>query len=125
MKRFAFAGRGREHGRRGRSVAAGVLKRFLPDGERKLDRYGGAAPLGSRQQIACTDERGGRTKGLLAREDAASRLPALQARAEQTYTFDKDPRHWATPRTRLQLLPPNPNELLRTRVTFACLFSSR
>src|SRR3989442_827466 len=86
---------------------------------------GGAAALARRQKIAGADDGGSRAEGSLAREDAASRLPAPQTRTEQAHAFDKDPHHWATPRTRLQLLPPNPNELVRTRVTFACLFSSR
>src|SRR5256885_7039436 len=60
-----------------------------------------ALPIfGRRQQIACADDGGSRAKRLLAREDAASRLPAPQTRTEQAHAFDKDPHHWATPRTR-------------------------
>src|SRR5882672_8090932 len=125
MQRFAFAGGGREYRRSVRGIAAGILKRLLPYGERKLDRNGGTTPLGGGEQLACWNDRRSRAERLLARENTARRLPALQAWPEQAYAFDEGPHQPATPRTRLQLLPPNPNELVRARVTFACLFSRR
>src|SRR5258705_207803 len=125
MQRFAFARGGRKHRCRVRGVAAGVLKRFVPHGEGELDRNGGTTPLGGGEQLACRDDRGSQAERLLARENTARRLPALQAGPEQAHAFAEGPHQPANPRTTPQCLPPNPNELVRARVTFACLFSRR
>ena len=47
------------------------------------------------------------------------------AGAAQAHAFDVCEHQPATPRTRLQLLPPNPNELLNTRCTRPSQLSSR
>src|SRR5882724_8288598 len=125
MQRFAFARGGRKHRCRVRGGAAGVLKRFVPHGEGELDRNGGTTPLGGGEQLACRNDGGSRAERLLARENTARRLPALQTGPEQAHAFDEGPHQPATARTRLELLPPNPNELVRARVTFACMFSRR
>src|SRR5207302_7128121 len=125
MQRFAFAGGGCEHRRSARGIAAGIPKRLLPHGERELHRNGGAAPLGGRQQFARGDDRGSRAERLLSRENAAGGLPALQPGTEQAHAFYEGSHHSATPRMRLQLLPPKPNELLRAQPTFVCLFWRR
>ncbi len=112
MQRFAFAGGGREYRCRVRGIAAGIPKCFLPHGKGELDRDRRTAPLGGGEQLACDYHRGSRVESRRARQGAAARLPAGQARTEQTDAFDESPHHGAAPNTRLQLLPPKPNELV-------------
>src|SRR6202034_1742066 len=104
--------------------AAGLGQRLAADGQSELDRLGHAAPLRWRQQLARLQDNCVPAITCRIGEACATRNPVGQARTDQPDALDMQ-FHAARPRTRLQLLPPKPKELLMTRSMRAAPPSTR
>src|SRR5207244_2933307 len=96
---------------------AGMLDRFPPYVQCERDARARAATLARRQHDGNVDRGLARAMRLHTPEDWRAPHPALEARAEDAYTGNADAHHGTPPKIRLQLLPPNPKELLSTRRT--------
>ena len=115
VNRLAVTAGGAEYRRDGCRVAACVDARLLCDRERELDRNTGATSLRCRQQLTRRD-RGRRTNVRLdACKQRTARAPVAKSWPCEADALEVNADQATNPSTRLQLLPPKPKELLRTR----------
>ncbi|KFB66759.1 MAG: hypothetical protein CAPSK01_003697 [Candidatus Accumulibacter vicinus] len=114
---------GREHRGQGADVGFGMGGGFQPKCERQLDDAAGAPALGRWQNVRHR-QHGRRWRiSLFAAQDGAGGRPVRHAGGEEADAVDpggeRSLAHALTPKTRLQLLPPKPKELLSARRTRA------
>ena len=105
-------------------IAPGSGCGLEPGGKRKAHAFARPPALGRGQRFRGRQDRGPGGEPGAPGEDLARILPAREPRADHPDALDaRRELHAARgrrPKTRLQLEPPNPNELLNTRSTLRC-----
>jgi hypothetical protein len=99
-----------------RRYSAG-LKRFLRDRYGETSRFAASPPFGRGQNVGNRFLGRPRMIGFESCEDCARGGPPVQSRSEDPDRVNIENHYVTFPKIRLQLFPPNPNELLITRVS--------
>jgi hypothetical protein len=124
MTVVSVASRRCEHTGQSGGILAGLRGCFQRDAQRQLDDTAGAPPLGGRQDRRHRKHRRSRAISLSARKHRRGFGPIGQPRPQDSEAADVGIQpHPARPRIKLQLVPPKPKELDRTRLTGARRFS--